>query len=349
MTTIKASLQIGHNRKSKIIGEISLNSTHLVFTPLDSSSSILSIPYSDLKSIHRKVPLILSLSDLEYPFHIFCKSLLFLRFHLHSISQADLFYSTIQKNMNIQNINQLACFSFSPQVPFDKDLGWSIYNFQLEYSRMGLDSHPTKWRISKINQDFSFSQSYPRQFIVPAKISDTVLRHIGNFRSKSRIPVLSYFHSKNFTSITRSSQPMVGLKQARSLQDEKLIETIFMQSLPEFPLLENSSNVILDARPTANAMGQMALGAGTENTDNYKHCKLVFAGIDNIHAVRDSQNKLIDVLLGVDGPIPKHLLDKSQWLKHLHNILDGTMQIVSNIHLNNANVLVHCRFLYIIK
>ncbi|KAJ3059318.1 hypothetical protein HK102_010059, partial [Quaeritorhiza haematococci] len=143
-------------------------------------------------------------------------------------------------------------------------------------------------------------------------------------------------------SITRSSQPMVGLKQNRSIQDEKLVENIFATgkinapltfsttslttttpnplALPgELTLLPASSsssstpstsasqqssssnsttvcgvNLIIDARPTANAMAQTALGAGTESVENYKNCKLAYLGIDNIHVIRDTMNKLME-------------------------------------------------------
>jgi hypothetical protein len=55
--------------------------------------------------------------------------------------------------------------------------------------------------------------------------------------------------------------------------------------------------LIIDARPIANAMGQKALGAGMENTDVYKFGELHYAGIDNIHVVRDSINKLMEGLI----------------------------------------------------
>ncbi len=96
------------------------------------------------------------------------------------------------------------------------------------------------------------------------------------------------------------------MKQARSVQDEKLLEAIFQTTLDTFPPID-CLNLIIDARPQVNAMGyfssiqrnfcylsQMAMGAGTENTDNYRGYRLHFAGIENIHVVRDSQNKLID-------------------------------------------------------
>lgn len=60
------------------------------------------------------------------------------------------------------------------------------------------------------------------------------------------------------------------------------------------PLTPGQSHLIIDARPTANALAQTAMGGGTESSDTYKGSRIVFLGIDNIHVVRDSQNKLID-------------------------------------------------------
>ena len=96
-------------------------------------------------------------------------------------------------------------------------------------------------------------------------------------------------------SITRCSQPMVGLKQARSIQDEKLIEAIFASNASPGGLYgSTSANLLIDARPTANALANVAKGAGTENMENYKGCKKVYLGIDNIHVMRESLSRMID-------------------------------------------------------
>lgn len=103
---------------------------------------------------------------------------------------------------------------------------------------------------------------------------------------------------KNFqATITRSSQPLVGFKQARSIQDEKLIEAIFSTNVPTGPNGETvygstAANLIVDARPMANAVGNVARGAGTENMDHYRNCKKIYVAIDNIHVMRDSLAKL---------------------------------------------------------
>jgi len=43
-----------------------------------------------------------------------------------------------------------------------------------------------------------------------------------------------------------------------------------------------------------NAMANRAAGKGYENEDHYTNIKLQFIGIENIHVMRSSQQKVID-------------------------------------------------------
>ncbi|KAF7728318.1 hypothetical protein EC973_006259 [Apophysomyces ossiformis] len=149
--------------------------------------------------------------------------------------------------------------------------------------------------------------------------------------------------------ITRSSQPMVGFKQARSIQDEKLIEAIFATNVPSGPNGQTvygstAANLIVDARPMANAMGNVARGAGTENMENYRNCKKVYIAIDNIHVMRDSLAKMSEAMQGADtgGIVNRTALQRSNWLKHIGILMDGTLTIVKNIHVYSSHVLIHC-------
>ncbi|EGF79489.1 hypothetical protein BATDEDRAFT_1949, partial [Batrachochytrium dendrobatidis JAM81] len=243
------------------------------------------------------------------------------------------------------SLNQVFAFTYKKELSEPlPSRGWSVFDPNIEYaSRMGVGSTCASWRLSTINQNYHYSPTYPAILAVPSRISDNVLKHIGKFRSKSRIPALSYIHRTNQMSITRSSQPMIGLKHARSIQDEKLVEAIFASAstVPK----PGFTNLIIDARPTTNAIAQTAMGAGTESSENYKGCRISYLGIDNIHVVRDSFNKLFDGMSFVSPEtthISKSALDRSGWLKHIRNILDGTLQIVQSVHLHNAHVLVHC-------
>ena len=76
---------------------------------------------------------------------------------------------------------------------------------------------------------------------VPKTANDLVLKGSSNFRSRGRLPVLSYLHN-NGASICRCSQPLSGLN-SRSLEDEQMLQLI----------LETNKNsklmYVVDTRP----------------------------------------------------------------------------------------------------
>jgi len=317
-------------------------------------------------------------------------------------------------------IEKLYAFTYRPQG-LERDIvpsGWAVYDPMREWRRQGIGNEGNnRWRISKINADYSFSPSYPDALVVPANISDITLNYAGKYRSRARIPVLSYLHPVNNCSISRSSQPMVGVRQNRSIQDEKLLGAIFGTTRNERPLssfalngkdasdlsspaperedtgstLESMAsgdlqptdteaiedaviaklrgdnddgmeeddqhqkkplvygaqqrNMIVDARPTINAIAMQAAGMGSENMDHYKFATKVYLGIDNIHVMRDSLNKVVDTLKDSDltplGP-NREQLAKSGWLKHIANMMDGVSLITRQVGLQHSHVLIHC-------
>ena len=70
------------------------------------------------------------------------------------------------------------------------------------------------------------SDTYPSLMIVPSTVSDEILKTVSTYRSKGRIPSLSWIHPFNSASITRSSQPLVSLKRNRCVEDEYLLNVI---------------------------------------------------------------------------------------------------------------------------
>lgn len=158
---------------------------------------------------------------------------------------------------------------------------------------------------------------------------------------------------------------MVGLTQNRSIQDEKLIEAIFQTHYsPESRASTavvygaTATNIIIDARPTTNAVANTAKGAGTENMDHYKEARKLYLGIDNIHTMRDSLNRVVEALRetelaasGAGSDIPgeslvpvldRQALRRSGWLRHISAIVEGSVHIVRNVHVNSSHVLIHC-------
>ena len=130
----------------------------------------------------------------------------------------------------VNRVEDMHAFDFRP--PKEESTAAKIdYDARREYARMGIsgkgaDGPGTAWRISEINHDYSYSATYPKVLCLPKAVSDNMLKYGGPFRSRSRIPCLAYLHS-NGGSITRSSQPMVGLQNKRNPQDERLVSAIF--------------------------------------------------------------------------------------------------------------------------
>ena len=300
-------------------------------------------------------------------------------------------------------IEKLYAFSYEPPKPEREVNGWEVYNARREWKRLGISEKGVDkgWRISTINTDYGFSPTYPALLPVPSTISDNTLNYAGKYRSRVRVPVLTYLHPVNNCSITRSSQPLVGVRGNRSIQDEKLILAIFStsQSGPEgsgsntppdsqeqrssggeVPSLSSPQpsfnadtealedqlmretgsngkptepqvygaqqhNLIIDARPTVNAYAMQAVGLGSENMDHYRFATKAYLGIDNIHVMRESLNKVIDALKESDvTPLApnRELLAKSGWLKHIGGILDGAGLIAKQVGLQHSHVLIHC-------
>ena len=133
---------------------------------------------------------------------------------------------------------------------------------------------------------------------------------------------------------------------AETLEDE-LIARTGSHTENEEPKIYGAqqNNLIVDARPTVNALAMQAVGLGSENMDNYRFATKIYLGIDNIHVMRDSLNKVIDTLKESDvTPLApnREALAKSNWLKHIGGLLDGAGIIARQVGLQHSHVLIHC-------
>ncbi|KAJ0234821.1 Phosphatidylinositol-3-phosphatase myotubularin-2 [Hirschfeldia incana] len=222
------------------------------------------------------------------------------------------------------------------------------------------------WRITDLNSNYNLCQTYPFALMVPKSISDEELTQASTFRAKGRLPVISWCHPGSGAVIARSSQPLVGLMMnMRSNFDEKLVASFCTQLSGHKE--EPRKLYIADARPRKNALANGAMGGGSESSSNYLQSEIVFFGIDNIHAMRESFSRLRDYLdmhgtTSSDGTSSflRHggwtwgggnlssmsasvsLLGESGWLSHIQSILAGVAWIAARVAMESASVLVHC-------
>lgn len=68
------------------------------------------------------------------------------------------------------------------------------------------------WKITKINENFEICDSYPAVWAVPTAATEEDIKAVAQFRSRGRIPVLSWIHPESQATITRCSQPLVGVR-----------------------------------------------------------------------------------------------------------------------------------------
>lgn len=64
---------------------------------------------------------------------------------------------------------------------------------EIQRSRLSEEKKMAPFRLVD-NRGGRFCQSYPQFFLVPSLINDSVLKKVCNFRSKERIPIMSYMH-----------------------------------------------------------------------------------------------------------------------------------------------------------
>ncbi|CDW51993.1 Myotubularin protein 2 [Trichuris trichiura] len=255
-------------------------------------------------------------------------------------------------------------FAFQSKEKFNSN-GWLVYDPVKEYNRMVLSNGipNTNWRISQVNRRYNMANTYPNILCVPTLTSDEDLAKVANFRSRRRLPVCCWLHPNGHASLSRSSQPSVGVISRRNHGDELYLQTIIGTNRKSRKLY------IMDARPAMNARANKAKGGGYESEAAYPNAELVFLDIENIHVMRERQvittcgnsaefpilrnmqifaflnafslRKLreICVAYGEDKKFFTHL-DETRWLDHL--VLCGAARIVDKIYNYSTSVLVHC-------
>jgi hypothetical protein len=236
--------------------------------------------------------------------------------------------------------------------------GWANFDLDDEYRRLGLlkkigatandvlgslaGTVLFPWRLTDANKQFELCATYPTKFIVPRNISDESLKRIASFRSKGRLPAVVYRHPANNATISRCAQPMVGLvRRARCPDDEKYIK----QLIPDAK--EKKDVYIIDCRSQAAAYGNLAVGRGFEFSANYGGSKLLFMNIENIHAMRESCKRIVE--LGVtawrscgegDTRWWSHL-EATRWLEHIRSLL-AAASMCARIVTDGHSILIHC-------
>uniref|UniRef100_A0A3P8YNE0 Myotubularin phosphatase domain-containing protein n=1 Tax=Esox lucius TaxID=8010 RepID=A0A3P8YNE0_ESOLU len=232
-----------------------------------------------------------------------------------------------------EKYSELYCLSINPTAnKEEREESWSFLDLQADYRRMGVPNN--LWVGTPANSEYRVCDTYPSELFVPKSATPPVIVGSSKFRSRGRFPVLTYFHQDTLASICRCSQPLSGFS-ARSQEDEQMMQAI-MKANPGSEYI-----YVVDTRPKLNAMANRAAGKGYENEDHYTNIKLQFIGIENIHVMRNSQQKIIDIKTPSMGDFLWGL-ESSGWLKHIKAVLDAGVFIAKAVAEEGVSVVVHC-------
>lgn len=280
---------------------------------------------------------------------IYSKDVRLVRFGFLKHEDRSKFYHTLKDDYPVSNFY---CNYYKIPITATTLDGWKVYDPRSEFARQQLfaskdadvyaESQSKGWRLTKVNNEYKLCDTYPKEFVIPSSLSDDDIKACAEFRSKKRLPVLSFYCPKTQASLTRSSQPLIGLivntKSKKFQDDHKMIDCILAAN-PNCDTLK-----IVDLRPRLNANANRLKGAGYELDTSYKNITIAFMDIENIHVMRSSFNKLAELCLATGG-IDANWLTKVEacgWLDHVRLVLHASKYCVDCLLELKMSVLLHC-------
>lgn len=317
-------------------GTLYLTATHLIFVESNSNNS--ASAGQEIWILHHHIASVekLSLTTTGCPLVIQCRNFRVVHFVIQRERDCHDVYSSLLRLLRPVSYEELYAFSYNPkQNDKQREEGWQLIDLAAEYERMGVPSD--QWQLTDVNREYKVCETYPRDLYVPITASKPIIVGSSKFRSKGRFPVLTYFYQEKKAAVCRCSQPLSGFS-ARCLEDESMLQAIMKAN-------HNSRFVyVMDTRPKLNALANRAAGKGYENEDNYSNIRFQFVGIENIHVMRTSLQKLQEVIGAKSLSMSDYLvgLESSGWLRHIKSVVDAANFLTKAVTVEGASVLVHC-------
>ncbi|XP_063577178.1 myotubularin-related protein 8 isoform X3 [Pongo abelii] len=268
-------------------GILYLTATHLIY--VEASGAARKETWIALHHIAtvEKLPI----TSLGCPLTLRCKNFRVAHFVLDSDLVCHEVYISLLKLSQPALPEDLYAFSYNPKSSKEmRESGWKLIDPISDFGRMGIPNR--NWTITDANRNFEICNTYPPEIVVPKSVTLGTVVGSSKFRSKERVPVLSYLYKEN----------------------------------------------------NLNAMANRAAGKGYENEDNYANIRFRFMGIENIHVMRSSLQKLLEVCELKTPTMSEFLsgLESSGWLRHIKAIMDAGIFITKAVKVEKASVLVHC-------
>ncbi|KAJ8276513.1 hypothetical protein COCON_G00082650 [Conger conger] len=321
-----------YTSKKPAVGTLYLTATHLIY--VETTANV----RKETWILHHHIATVekLPLTTTGCPLLIHCKNFRVAHFVLPRERDCQEVSQSLLKLSQPAKEEELYAFLYNPkQDENDRRVGWTAVDLKMEFKRMGLPND--LWELTDLNKNYGICSTYPADLVVPKAAGKATIVGSTKFRSRGRFPILSYFHKQTNAAICRCSQPLSGFN-ARCVEDEQMLQAI-SRANPK-----SSFMYVMDTRPKLNAMANRAAGKGYENEDHYSNIRFQFVGIENIHVMRNSLQKLVEVCAMKSPTMSDYLtgLENSGWLRHIKAVMDAGVFLAKALVDEKASVLVHC-------
>uniref|UniRef100_A0A8D3BB81 Myotubularin phosphatase domain-containing protein n=1 Tax=Scophthalmus maximus TaxID=52904 RepID=A0A8D3BB81_SCOMX len=285
-------------------GTLYLTATHLIF--VESSAKNSTSAGQEIWILHHHIASVekLSLTTTGCPLVIQCRNFRLVHFVVQRERDCHDIYSSLLRLLRPVSYEELYAFSYNPKQN-DQQREEGWQLIDLGAEFERMGVPCDQWQLTDVNRDYKVCETYPRDLYVPITASKPII--VGSskrFCDWFTAPVLT-----------------------RSLSNHNC-RFVY----------------VMDTRPKLNALANRAAGKGYENEDNYSNIRFQFVGIENIHVMRTSLQKLMEVVGTRSLSMSDYLvgLESSGWLRHIKAVVDAAIFLTKAVTLEGASVLVHC-------
>ncbi|TRY98015.1 hypothetical protein DNTS_032621 [Danionella cerebrum] len=243
-----------------------------------------------------------------------CKDLLILQLEIPGMEECLNIASSIEALSALESVIEMYPFFYRPSH-LSLHGPWGLSSTEQYYNQT--KQLWNKWRVTRVNSDYSVCPSYPSLVIVPRDVDDEKLVQSARFRQGGRFPVLSYCHHRNGMVIMRSSQPLTGANRKRCAGDELLLQAVIDGS---------ELGYIIDLRSAQQAQQTRVTGGGFEGK-----------------VLQESLIKLVEACGDLSHNVERWLskLENSKWLSHVHSALSTAGLLAECVERDGHSVLLH--------
>ncbi|XP_062863559.1 myotubularin-related protein 9-like isoform X2 [Trichomycterus rosablanca] len=260
-----------------------------------------------------------------------CKDLRILQLDIPGMEECLNIASSIEALSSLESVTEMYPFFYRPQ---GLRLGesWGLSSPEKDYTHT--ERLWDRWRLSKVNWDYSVCPSYPDTVIVPHAVDDDALVKAARFRQGGRFPVLCYCHHRNGTVIMRSAQPLPGANRRRCKEDELLLQAA---------ICDSELGYVVDLRSAQQAQQARMTGGGFESKSCYRPWRRLHRHMERGKVLQESLIKLVEACGDSSHSMDRWLskLENSKWLSHVHSALSTAGLVAECVERDGHSVLVH--------